>query len=397
MTVAAQSRKTALLLVSSLTVMSNATIAASMPQMARVFSDTPNAEFLTKLVLTTPALLIVVCAPFAGAIIDRFGRVRFLYACMVLYGLAGASGFVLSDLYHILAGRALLGVAVAGVMTTAQTLTGDYFSGEERLRFSAVQSIFMSIGGVVFIGLGGVLADLDWRLPFLIYLASWLFLVPAVLFLDEPLRQARQAADAPGEPVPYGGLALAYALCFFMLVMFYMTPVQIPFLLREIGVPSGALAAGAIAMSSLTSAGGGLLLPRLRRRMGFVTIYGLSMLGIAAGYFIVAWGSGYGTVLAGVAISGFAVGVIFPNSSLWIITLAPARLRGRLLGLMTASVFLGQFASPILVQPAVSAVGITGAFAVFAAIAIAVAVALLAARKRLDAQAARRPAAASRP
>jgi MFS family permease len=376
--------------------MSNATIAAGMPQMAEVFRDTPNAEFLTKLILTTPALLIVVCAPLAGVVIDRFGRVRFLQACMLLYGFAGASGFVLSDLHHILIGRALLGVAVAGIMTATTTLAGDYFSGEARTRFLGRQSIFMSFGGVVFIGAGGLLAEFSWRLPFLVYLASWLLLIPAMKYLTEPPRHERAVSDGPDERVPYGGLALAYALTFFMLVMFYMTPVQIPFLLRDIGVPSSLLAAGAIVLSSFTSAGGALWLPRLRPRMSNVAIYALAMLIIATGYAAIALADGYLLVMIGVGVSGFGVGIIFPNCSLWVISLAPARLRGRLLGMMTAALYLGQFSSPILVQPAVSSYGLPGAFGVFAAIATVVAVSLIAARAPLDRFSARRPARDSR-
>ena len=377
-------RTVALLLASSLTVMSSATIAAGMPRMAEVFRDTPNAEFLTKLVLTAPALLIVVCAPLAGAFIDRFGRVRFLYACMVLYGFAGASGFVLDDLHAILVGRALLGVAVAGIMTTASTLAGDYFSGERRMRFMATQTIYMSLGGVVFIGAGGLLAEFSWRLPFLVYLASWVLLVPAVKYLDEPPHHARRAADGPDEPVPYAGLVLAYTLTFFMLVMFYMTPVQIPFLLRDIGIPSSLLAAGAIVLSTLMGAAGALTLQRLRRHAGHVTVYAIAMLLIALGYGVIAWASGYPAVLLGAAVSGFGAGIIFPNSSLWVIALAPARLRGRLLGVMTAALYLGQFASPILMQPAVSSYGLSGAFGLFAAIAAGVSVVLLGARHPLQ-------------
>ena len=290
--------------------MSNATIAPGMPQMAEVFRDTPNAELLTKLILTTPALLIVVCAPIAGIIIDRFGRVRFLQACMLLYGFAGASGFILSELHHILAGRALLGVAVAGIMTATTTLAGDYFSGESRSRFLSTQSIYMSFGGMVFIGTGGLLAEFSWRLPFLVYLSAWLLLLPAVKYLNEPSRHERSASAGPDEPLPYAGLALAYSLAFFMLVIFYMTPVQIPFLLRDIGIPSSLLAAGAIVLSSFTSAGGALLLPRLRLRTGNVVIYAIAMIIIAAGYGSIAAADGYALVMLGVAVSGFGVGII---------------------------------------------------------------------------------------
>ena len=97
--------------------------------MAEVFSGSPNAQFLTKLVLTTPALFIVVCAPLAGVIIDRYGRLKFLFASLLLYGFAGASGFFLDDLNHILAGRALLGVAVAGIIWFSRPPFGGGMGG----------------------------------------------------------------------------------------------------------------------------------------------------------------------------------------------------------------------------------------------------------------------------
>jgi len=377
-------RKAALLLVSSLTVMSNATIAASMPRMAEVFRATPHAEFLTKLILTTPALLIVVCAPLAGAFIDRFGRIRFLYANLVLYGFAGGSGFVLDSLHSILIGRALLGIAVAGIMTTSTTLLGDYYTGEARIRYAGTQSLFMSLGGVVFIGAGGILSEFSWRLPFLIYLVSWAVLVPAAKFLDEPRRHVHANSSEPDRPAPVGALALAYLLIFFALVMFYMTPVQLPFLLRDIGISSSALAAGPIVIGSLASGASAVALSRLRRSMGYVSVYAISMMLIAAGYGIIASAHGYAVVLAGAAISGFGVGIIFTNSGLWVTALAPARLRGRLLGMMTASLYLGQFSSPILVQPAVSSVGLSGAFGVFAGIAAIVSIVLFAGRARME-------------
>jgi MFS family permease len=377
-------RKAALLLVSSLTVMSNATIAASMPLMAEVFRDTPHAEFLTKLILTTPALTIVVCAPLAGAFIDRFGRIRFLYANLVLYGFAGGSGFVLDSLQHILIGRALFGVAVAGIMTTSTTLLGDYYTGEARIRYASTQSLFMSLGGVVFIGAGGILSEFSWRWPFLIYLVSWAVLVPAMRFLDEPPRHAHRSSAEPDHPAPVAALALAYVLIFFALVMFYMTPVQLPFLLRDIGISSSALAAGPIVIGSLASGASAMVLSRLRKTMGYVTVYAISMMLIAIGYGIIASTHSYAVVLAGAAISGFGVGIIFTNSGLWVTALAPARLRGRLLGMMTAALYLGQFSSPILVQPAVSGVGLSGAFGVFAGIAAVVSALLFAGRARME-------------
>lgn len=356
--------------------MANATIAASMPRMAEVFSDTPNAPFLAKLILTTPALFIVIFAPLTGMFIDRYGRLRYLFGSLLLYGIAGASGFFLEDLNHILAGRAFLGVAVAGIMTTTTTLIGDYFAGTERLKYVGLQGVFFSLAGVLFVGVGGVLAEFDWRWPFLIYLSAWIVLVPAVKFLHEPPRHVRTPGDAAATPAPVKSLVLAYALTFFMLVVFYMTPVQLPFLLRDIGIESSGLAALAICLGSLTSGGGAMMQHRFHYRIGYVSIYAYSMLLVAAGYAAIAVTHSYAVVLMGAAVSGFGVGVLFPNTAMWVTTLAPARIRGRLLGIMTAAMYLGQFFSPILVEPVVAAVGLSGAFGVAALSALLVGILL---------------------
>ena len=51
--------------------MAGTTLAPALPEMIVVFQDVPNADFLVKLVLTIPALLIAIGAPFLGILLDR--------------------------------------------------------------------------------------------------------------------------------------------------------------------------------------------------------------------------------------------------------------------------------------------------------------------------------------
>ncbi|WP_238360651.1 MFS transporter [Iningainema tapete] len=180
--------KATLLLVSTLTVMAGATISPALPAMRQYFTSEPNADYWVRLVLTVPALFIALGAPFAGTIIDRFGRKTLLSIAVFIYGLAGSSGFVLNSLGIILLGRVLLGLSVAGIMTTATTLIADYYTGATRTLFLGLQAGFMGLGGVIFLSLGGFLADINWRMPFLIYLIAWLILPLIVIFLPEPNR-----------------------------------------------------------------------------------------------------------------------------------------------------------------------------------------------------------------
>jgi MFS family permease len=112
--------KLTLLLASSLTVMAGATVSPSLPAMKQHFesaiSDADLRTTLVKLVITLPALFVVIGSPIAGLVVDRFGRKSLLLIATLLYGLAGTSGFYLESLPTILVGRGLLGLAVAGVI-----------------------------------------------------------------------------------------------------------------------------------------------------------------------------------------------------------------------------------------------------------------------------------------
>ena len=374
-------RKTALLLVASLTVMSAATLAPSLPRMAEAFSAAPHAALLSKLVLTAPALAIALCAPFVGALVDRFGRVGTLRASLVLYGLAGAAGYLLEDLYAILASRAIFGVAVAGTMTSVTALVGDYYAGEARIRYAGTQSLAMSLGAVVCVGAAGLLADFGWRLPFLLYLVGWAVLVPVLVYLEEPLRAATAAAPGSARaPLRLGPIAAAYAITFFAVAMFYMIPVQLPFLLRAIGVEASAPAGLVVAAASLTAAAGSAWFARLRLSTSVLAVYAWAFGLMAAGYAAAGLAGTYAGVLAGALVAGIGVGLFFPNSNLWVLALAPVQLRGKLAGGLTAAIFLAQFCSPLIVQPLVAGSSLGAAFVIAAAAMALVAAALWTAR-----------------
>lgn len=205
-----QSRiKAVLLAASTLTVMSGAIIAPALPEISRYFAG-EDTELLTKLVLTMPALVIAVLAPLAGYLIDRFGRKKLLLISLLIYTVAGTAGFLIDDLVLLLVSRAVLGIGVAGIMNAATTLIGDYFQGEERNQFMGTQASFMALGGVVFLNVGGLLADWSWRGPFLVYAAALIVLPLAAVYLFEPQRNVGLGVSGLGTGLlmPNGNLWL---------------------------------------------------------------------------------------------------------------------------------------------------------------------------------------------
>jgi MFS family permease len=347
--------------------MSIVTISPSLPEMSSAFSELNHSEFLVKLVLTLPALFIAFSSPIAGALIDRYGRLKLLWASLILYAISGVSGYFLDDLYHILASRAILGIAVGISMTIVTTLVADYFEGMERQKFVGIQIAFMSLGGIIFIGLGGILADFNWRFPFLIYLFSLIILPLAIYFLREPgivQNKTRQVVKMKSPPVIW----LLLFNIMIMWVLFFLIPVQIPFYLKGIGVEQNALIGAAIAISTAFSAISAFSYSKIRNRYSFYTIFSMGYLLMAVAYVLVAFVPTYMAVVIAMMLAGFGMGMMIPNTNIWVMQIAPPEIRGKEIGRLTTFWFLGQFLSPVLLFPLSSSFSLSTTFLIAAAL-----------------------------
>ncbi|GAB7045024.1 hypothetical protein [Catenuloplanes indicus] len=117
-----------------------------------------------------------------------------------------------------------------------------------------------------------------------------------------------------------------------------------------------------IAGSTLTGVAGALAFPRLRRRRAPATITALGVALLGAGWTVAGTAHTPAQIAAGVLIGGGGVGLVVPNLNTRLAeTAAPAR-RGRVLGGLVTAIFLGQFLSPLVMQPAVDRFGIAATF-----------------------------------
>ncbi|MDZ7600169.1 MAG: MFS transporter [Hoeflea sp.] len=363
---------------STMTIMAGATIAPSLPAMAAHFGE--GTELGVRLLVTITALAIAVAAPLSGLLGDRAGRMRVLFASVAVYVLAGSAGLVLDDLLALQISRVVLGFAVAGVMTSVGALIGDLYEGPARDRMLGFQGAAMGFGGVIFLGLGGILAGIGWRGPFAIYL------LPLVLIVLIPLalggtRTAGAGGDsrAPAGPsLPLGTLALVCTAAFIGMIGFYAVPVQLPFLLAERGngspVFSGAMMAGLTLVSALTGLGYGWFAARMPLRM--LAVSACAPLAIGLGLIWLGSGPSY----LGLAAVGFGMGLLIPTLSRWLLSVTPPRARGRVMGALTTAIFAGQFASPLILAPVISRSGLASGFLAASALALFVAVLLAATR-----------------
>ncbi|TDC85686.1 MFS transporter [Actinomadura sp. 7K507] len=345
----------------TLTIMAAALIAPSLPAMEQAYAGAPGADVLVRLTLTVTSLAIAVSAPAAGLVADRCGRRPVLVSGLVLYTAAGTAALYVGDLRLLLVTRALLGVAVGGIMTAIGAMITDWFDGQRRARYLGLQQAFASAGGIVFLPLAGLLAELDYRAPAWTYAAAIVIVPFAVLAVPES-RKARGPAPpvVRGRRVPAGVLPV-YALALAATLMFFLAPTQLPFLLDDFGV-GPAMTGLVIAGSTLAGTVGALAFPALRRRLGGPLISTASVALLSVGWLVIGGAGSTALVVTGLVVGGAGVGLAVPNLNLRLTELAPPERRGGVLSGLVTAVFLGQFLSPLAAQPLIEVSGVAGAF-----------------------------------
>lgn len=379
-------RKWTILFTSAVAWLAPSAIAPGLPALYADYAHLPDAQLLSRMVLTMPMLSIAISGPLVGYAADRLGRRRVLIASLFCFGIAGVSGLVLQSLVAILVSRALLGVFLAGILTSVTALLGDYYGGDERRRMAGLQATFMSFGTVAFVVLGGLLAEIHWRLGFLLYGYTFLILPAALLSLYEPGPRRTPASHpsttASPSRVSHPTILLLYLLAFVCMIGLFMIPSQTQFFLREIGIPEPTLAGIAVGTFNLSAGVASFAFAPLHRRIGTNLVFAAMFATVGLGYVLIGRSDSYAQLIAAMAFGGLSMGVFLPNLNLALLSRVSEGARGRALGGVTTSFYLGQFLSPFYSVPIGVAFGIGFAFEVtgYWLFAIAVLFAGLAAR-----------------
>ena len=373
-------RAVALLMAASLTTMANATISPALPGLERLFSDDPNAGILVRLLVPAPSLSVAIFAPVAGLVADRYGRRRMLLAGVILSVIAGCAGLLLPDLPTIFASRLVLGLAVALIMTAQTALIGDYFTGDERSALSGLQTSARNFGGLVFISLAGWFAAVSPRLPFAIYGVAAAFLPLMWRVITDPPRTSPDPAAKPDDrPLGSSSWGLVFALLVLLQaatnMIFFVMPTQLSFFFEAAGYSSPVMTGSALGILMLSGGSLALLYGRVQRATGYVGVFALGYGAMALGFMAMAHA---GTPLAwfvAAAAIGAGYALVSPSFVTLALGLAPLRRRGLAGGILSASVFIGQFCSPLLSTPLVVEYGYEGLFYTTSSLTAAMAVA----------------------
>lgn len=242
--------KVAVFSMAAMTMLGSVVISSALPAINRHFEELltqsgatlsssftlTHLDILTRLVLTIPAIFVVILSPFAGILMDKFGKLKFILPAMIVWTISGVSGFFLNDIYDILTSRAIFGMATAFIMTGASALLGDYYSRggfNRRENALSLQGFFCAVGGAVFISIAGFVSSYSWRYPFLVYGLGILITLMAIIYLFEPRKFKFDNHIKIEAKTNYWQFFPIYFIGFFIMVVYYISPTQLPYYYRR--------------------------------------------------------------------------------------------------------------------------------------------------------------------
>ncbi len=147
-----------------------------------------------------------------------------------------------------------------------------------------------------------------------------------------------------------------------MWIIFFLIPVQIPFHLKAMGVEKNSLIGAAIAMATAFSAVSSFSYSKIKGRFSFLSVFSMGYLLMAAGFICISISDTYVMVVIGMMLSGLGIGMMIPNTNMWVMKIAPPEIRGKEIGKLTTFWFFGQFLSPIIIFPVLKILSLSSTF-----------------------------------
>jgi MFS family permease len=145
-------------------------------------------------------------------------------------------------------------------------------------------------------------------------------------------------------------------------MFFFIMPTQLPFFLEAQGYTSATLTGVTLSVLMLTGGCLALLYTRIQRAINYAGVFALGYAAMAVGFLLLVLLPPMYLTFAGAASIGAGYALVSPTFVALTLNLAPPHRRGFAGGILTASVFIGQFCSPLLSTPAVSSFGYDGLF-----------------------------------
>jgi MFS transporter, ACDE family, multidrug resistance protein len=373
-----------LLAAGSLTTMAGAVVAPVLPDMVQQLQLDPA---LAGNLVSFHCLTIGLFSAPLGILADRIGRLRVLIPSLILYALFGVAGAFASDITTLLVLRGLLGAATGGIAAASLGILTSMYQGAARTQALALATSTLTITGIFFPLMGGLVGATHWQFAFGLYSVSLPLAVLVAVALKKIANPPRPPKSDRANPfsqiirnTEFLRLLLLMTLCS---VAMYSVVIYAPLYLKQaIGASSvlnGILLASRAVGAAIISA---TATKWLIQRFGSPRAIAVGFTLMAATLATIPVLTQFNWILLAAIGFGMGFGIALPSLYSSLADFAPDHLRSSILSAGTGAGFLGQFLCPILLGPVLHWGGLVSVFYTTASIVIAAGAISLTARKR---------------
>jgi len=327
-----------LLCISSLTIMVGSVIAPGLPNIAQQIGISDFASLL----ITLPSLGVVLFAPFAGRLIDKYGA----YACttisLLLYGALGISGQWVHGIEAVFINRLLLGASTALTMASSTTLISQFYFGRARLSMMAKQGMAIELGGVIFLFVGGLLAINSWNHPFILYAIAWIFLAMMLLLVPNKYPTEPVEKDHNDSIKKQPSLRPIFITSCIAMTLFFAGFVILPITMKNAGYTEDkiGLFLGFVSLIAVTTAH---FMPRIYIRFKEKRTLSIAFLFYTLSHCAYYFTNSSSILILGGIFSGIGFGLSIPLLNHITVERSSPKNRGKNIAYFAMAVFLGQF------------------------------------------------------
>lgn len=228
--------------------------------------------------------------------------------------------------------------------------------------------------GVIFFALAGKLAEINWRLIFLLYAFFIVIFILAIIYIPKrpPVAAATSSAAASHRRLPASVFVYCFIIALVTLTTYVMTTIIANYL-AFYNLGSATTVGLLSAMSTAIGAIGGMLVPLITK---YLRNYASSILVLmcAIGFFCYTLTSSLGFIAVGMALTGFAQSVLSCILTFKLTQAVPLEQVSKVSSFYLATLFIGQFLSPYWLMLHKSVLHLSSDAAAFGVYAIVIAV-----------------------
>ena len=337
-----------ILSLSLLTVMAGAAVAPALGVIQEYFSQ--QSQLLIQMIISIPALFIFGTNLIFPRLCSRMGSRTLVLLGLILYTVGGIAAGLFSNIWLVLAMRAVVGIGVGIIMPLSTGLLAYYFPPDQLDGMMGWSSSMNQLGGVIATFLSGILAGFSWRASFLVYLLGLLSIILCVIFLPNSRIHSGGGGSSTRNLRKY---APYIAAMFFLMMTFFIYPSNFAMIATKDGTVPQHLIAVIMADMDVIAAISGALFVKIKEWTGNGAGCVAPVL-FLSGYLLLAMTDQLAWILLGSACIGFANGVGIP----YIISAASHKAgkaaAATVLPLISASLYLSQFLTPFICSAAAS-------------------------------------------